>query len=374
MPDKPTYAELEQRILDLEQADTGREQAEEALQESEEKYRLLHENAGLGIGYYKPNGTIISYNNQAAKNMNGEPDDFAGKSIFKFFPKSEAEFYMERIQKSCLSDQPINYEDNVSLPLGDKCFLSTYSKVTDSNNQILGIQIISQDITERKQAEEALAESDSLRELLLDIITHDLKNPAGVIYALSEAGRQDLPENKFLEAIYTSSGRLIEVLNQTTTLSQAAFGETIPKETLSLNKLLQETVDEFASALSTAEMDLVIATAPVLIIKANPLIAEVFKNYISNAIKYARDGKRIVIESVIENQAVIVRVKDFGKTIAKADREQVFQRQVQLENGKERGRGLGLAIVKRIAAAHDGEVWVEPNTPKGNSFCLRIPR
>ncbi|MBC8193304.1 MAG: ATP-binding protein [FCB group bacterium] len=121
-------------------------------------------------------------------------------------------------------------------------------------------------------------------------------------------------------------------------------------------------------------MDLVIATAPVLIIKANPLIAEVFKNYISNAIKYARDGKRIVIESVIENQAVIVRVKDFGKTIAKADREQVFQRQVQLENGKERGRGLGLAIVKRIAAAHDGEVWVEPNTPKGNSFCLRIPR
>ena len=182
-----------------------------------------------------------------------------------------------------------------------------------------------------------------------------------------------MPENKFMEVIYTSSGRLIEVLNQTTILSQAAFGETIPKETLSLNALIKETVDEFAVDLSTVEMECKVAKAPDVIIQANPLIREVFKNYISNAIKYAKDGKRIVLETVIEDQAVIVCVKDFGKTIAEADRDQIFERQVQLENGKERGRGLGLAIVKRIAGAHGGEAWVEPNKPQGNSFCLRIP-
>ncbi|NQV42988.1 MAG: MASE1 domain-containing protein [Candidatus Marinimicrobia bacterium] len=228
-------------------------------------------------------------------------------------------------------------------------------------------------VTKRKQAEAALAQSDSLRELLLDIITHDLKNPAGVIYALSETARKKMPENEFLEAIYTSSGRLIEVLTQTTLLSQAAFGETIPKESLSLNTLLKETVDDLASALSAAEMECVVAIAPNLIIEANPLITEVFKNYISNAIKYASDGEKIVIESILEEQTVIVCVKDLGKTIAEADRDQIFQRRIQLENGKEKGRGLGLAIVKRIALAHDGEVWVEPNTPQGNSFCLRIP-
>ena len=245
--------------------------------------------------------------------------------------------------------------------------------VKDKNGNPLEIIGTWSNITERKQAEKALAESNSLRELLLDIITHDLKNPAGVIYALSEAALKNMPENKFMEVIYTSSGRLIEVLNQTTILSQATFGETIPKETLSLNKLLQKTVDEYASELSTAEMECVVVIAPDLIIEANPLIGEVFKNYISNAIKYAKDGKRIVIETAIEDQSVVVRVKDFGKTIAEADRDQIFERQVQLENGKERGRGLGLAIVKRIAGAHDGEVWVEPITPVGNSFCLRIP-
>jgi len=230
------------------------------------------------------------------------------------------------------------------------------------------------DITERKQAEEALLESISLRELLLDIITHDLKNPAGVINALSETGRKYLPENRIMETIFSTSERLIEVINQTTILSQATFGETIPKEPLSLNKLLQETVDEFASTLSAAEMDLVVTMSPDLVIEANPLIREVFKNYISNAIKYARDGKRIVIETVIEDQTVMVCVKDFGKTITEADRTAVFKRQVQLEDGEKRGRGLGLAIVKRIAEAHGGEVWVEPNTPTGNSFCLRILR
>ena len=139
---------------------TERIQAEKALIESEEKYRLLHENAGIGIGYYKVDGTIISYNKLAARNMNGVPEDFKEKSIYDFFPKSVAEFFHERIKKASASEIPVTYEDEVDIPTGNKYFLSTYTRIINTDGEIEGIQILSHDITDRRQAEEALKESE----------------------------------------------------------------------------------------------------------------------------------------------------------------------------------------------------------------------
>jgi len=144
--------------------------AKEKVEESECKFRLLHENAGIGIGYYNVDGTIISYNNIAARNMNGIPEDFNGKSIYDFFPKSQAEIYHERIKKAALSEVPLTYEDEAILPTGDKYFISTYTKIANSTNEIDGIQIVSHDITERKQAVETLLKSEGNLSITLNSI------------------------------------------------------------------------------------------------------------------------------------------------------------------------------------------------------------
>ena len=141
---------------------TERKQIEESLKESEGKYRLLHENAGIGIGYYKPDGVIISFNKIAAMHLGGVPEDFEGKSIYDIFPKEEADFYFSRIKKTTIANAPTVYEDRVPLPKEDKYFLSTFSKITDSNNEIIGIQIISQDISEQKNTENELLKTRSL--------------------------------------------------------------------------------------------------------------------------------------------------------------------------------------------------------------------
>jgi len=230
-----------------------------------------------------------------------------------------------------------------------------------------------QDITASKEAEERLAESDKLRELLLDIITHDLRNPAGVIFSMSEMAVQQLPDNNLVDVLHSTSARLLKVLDETSLLTQATFGEKIPLHRLNLYTLITEVVEEFSARLTNASLALDVNVPEQLVIYANPLISEVFKNYLGNAIKYAGLGKRIIINAEKEEDAVCVSVNDLGTTIPKFDRKRIFERNTRISSDDQKGRGLGLAIVQRIAAVNDAQVWVEPNKPKGNRFCIRIP-
>ena len=126
----------------------------------------------MGIGYYTPEGVVLSYNSIAAKDMNGVPEDFAGKSIFDLFPKDAANFYFDRINKAVITDKITVYEDFITLPTQDKWFLSTYTKIVNSKREISGIQIISQDITEIKNTEEALIKmQEELRNLTIYLDT-----------------------------------------------------------------------------------------------------------------------------------------------------------------------------------------------------------
>ena len=149
--------------------------------ESEAKYKNLHEHSGVGVGFYKPDGTIISYNILAATHLNGKPEDFIGKSIYDIFPKPEADVYNNRLLEAIKSPDKMVYQDLISLPIGNKYFISTYTKIFDSKNNILGIQIISQDLSARKQAEDALKESEEKYKNLVE-------TASDAIYLMSEEG------------------------------------------------------------------------------------------------------------------------------------------------------------------------------------------
>ena len=312
----------------------------------------------------------------------------AGNMFIKRTHQKESWYYLEdrddlqipgwllnRIQELGNSDDTeVVFEQTVTTKDELYYYSIHIAKMQDVSNKFAGYSVLGQDITTRKKAENAIAESNNLRELLLDIITHDLKNPASVILGLSDLARAKLPDNEIIEGIYSNSIRLLEVLDHTTTLSQATFGEQISITSLSLNTIIKNVSEDFSAQLHEKEMTLEVHIPEDMTINANPLISEVLKNYISNAIKYASGGRAILVEAISENDSVLIAVKDFGVTIPENNRERVFERHVQLETGKKRGRGLGLAIVKRIATAHGGSAWVEPNLPCGNAFFIKIPR
>jgi len=218
-----------------------------------------------------------------------------------------------------------------------------------------------------------LLESNNMKELLLDIITHDLKNPAGVISSISDVAMADHPGLEELQLIRDSSNALLEVIDNAHTLSQVTLGAGIDLHELNLHDILQKVSDDFEPLFHSAGKTLKREYADDLRIVANPILSETIVNFLSNAIKYAPENDTITLAAELADNEIRMEVRDNGSTIPLESREAIFARTVQLESGVGRGRGLGLAIVRRIAEAHGGEAGVRSNKPAGNVFFVNLP-
>ncbi|NDJ76655.1 MAG: PAS domain S-box protein, partial [Chloroflexi bacterium] len=147
---------------------TALKQTESKLHESEKRYRLLYQFAGIGVGYYTVDGTVIAFNEIALQHLAKDEAAVVGKHILELFPEEQATLYLTRIRSCVEHDHSLEFEDEVDLPSGTKWFLSVYSCVKDAGDQVLGVQIMSVDITALKQAEESLRRSEARYRSLFD--------------------------------------------------------------------------------------------------------------------------------------------------------------------------------------------------------------
>ncbi len=245
----------------------------------------------------------------------------------------------------------------------------------------IGISIAHMQAEEKLRKSEAdyrklaaqLTEANNIKNLLFDVITHDLRSAAGSINSFASLLQDEEPDNEINRYIFISSKSLLDAINNITSLARINLGEKIERRKTDICRIISDTLEEFRLSEGKDDFEFVFNPGGELYANVNPIISEVFKNYISNALKYAYKGKKLIFEAFREGNDIIVKVKDFGNTIPEDKRKIIFKRNIQLKKDSLYGDGLGLAIVKNIAKAHNGQVWVEPNYPSGNSFCLRLP-
>ncbi|MFZ4726500.1 MAG: PAS domain S-box protein, partial [Paludibacter sp.] len=127
--------------------------AENELKESTEKYRILLENSGIGIGVYTVEGKVLLFNQKALHNLGGKLEDYIGKSFIDIFGEELGSVYQNRIQDAAKSEISIEYEDYIESPSGKYWFLSNHTRIKNANNEIIGVQVLAHDITERKLAQ-----------------------------------------------------------------------------------------------------------------------------------------------------------------------------------------------------------------------------
>ena len=168
---------------------------EKKLKENEEKFRMLYEQSALSISYYTPDGKIISFNDRALERLHLQIENLAGKSIYDIYPANYADTCMRRIEQLISSNGIAEYEDYVDLSGIKGWYTNTFSKTFDENNSIIGIQIVSHNITDKKLAEEALREKEEFLTSIIENIpdTIFIKDAVDLkFYRINRAGEKML--------------------------------------------------------------------------------------------------------------------------------------------------------------------------------------
>lgn len=212
-------------------------------------------------------------------------------------------------------------------------------------------------------------------------VSHELKTPLSSVRMFGEllqSGRVDgdAKRRQYLEIINNESERLSALIENVLDFARAERGKAAYEFA---EKSVEEVVERAAGVCRSRAGDKRIE------LRVQPdlprahidehAIEVATANLIDNALKYAPDGKRVLVELQAGRKTVEIRVSDEGPGIAPDDRKRIFDRFVRgraAEERQVRGSGIGLALVKQIADAHGGKAWVEPAETGGSTFVLAV--
>lgn len=242
--------------------------------------------------------------------------------------------------------------------------IDSYDELSMMADNINKMQIKIKDLIENER------NIEKQKNELVTNIAHDLRTPLTSILGYlqiveSNNNLSQEEKNKYIKIAYDKSVKLGDLIEELFSFTKMSYGkQTIKLENIDIVRLIYQLVQEMYPLFEKDEISYEINTnIQKLNINVDPkLIARLFENLINNAIKYGKEGKRIIIQiEQLNDKEVSISVINYGKIIPKESLDKLFDRFYRADesrNSEVSGTGLGLNIAKNIVDIHKGSIKV----------------
>jgi len=230
----------------------------------------------------------------------------------------------------------------------------------------------------------AMRRLETVRRDFVANVSHELRTPVAVIRANAEtlmAGAKDDPAiaGKLIEGLHRNSERLARILADLLDLSRLDAGQyRLELGCVPVAPVIEQALSAVEPQAAQRKVTVTVAIPDALAVRADPkALDHILVNLLDNGVKYGRPEGNVWVDAQPAGTDVRIEVRDDGPGIADKHRARVFERFYRADPSRSReagGTGLGLSIVKHLVESMGGDVGVEPNTPQGSIFWLRLPR
>ena len=238
----------------------------------------------------------------------------------------------------------------------------------------VGLTVTMHDVTYFK-------ELDRIKSEFVSNVSHDLRSPLtailGYVELLERVGPVNDKQRSFIQRVQVSVRNITELINDLLDLGRIESGFDERKVSLSLQNVVQYSVESFKDRIIESDHKLVMDIPENLpqIIGDSVRLRQVVDNLLGNSLRYTPNGGKISISARDENEQIILQVSDNGYGIPAVERPHIFEKFYRASNVVENisGSGLGLAIVKSIVENHNGRIWVDSVEGEGSTFTVVLP-